>query len=62
MLLGSAPSDSDGGMLGALGGMAAGMMGGGQGANIGSLMSLAGWFLEGLEGMDGYLGRLSASL
>ena len=52
MLLGSAPSEeSGGGMMGALGGMAAGMMGGGQGANLGSLMSLAGGFSK--LGMDG---------
>jgi hypothetical protein len=52
MLLGSAPTEeSGGGMMGALGGMAAGMMGGGQGANIGSLMSLAGGFSK--LGMDG---------
>ncbi|MGB3655379.1 MAG: DUF2780 domain-containing protein [Rivularia sp. (in: cyanobacteria)] len=53
MLLGSAPSEESGGggMMGALGGMAAGMMGGGQGANLGSLMSLAGGFSK--LGMDG---------
>ncbi len=52
VLLGSAPSqDSGGGMMGALGGMAAGMMGGGQGAALGSLMSLAGGFSQ--LGMDG---------
>ena len=52
MLLGSAPSqDAGGGMMGALGGMAAGMMGGGQGAALGSLMSLAGGFQQ--LGMSG---------
>ncbi|MEO1429885.1 MAG: DUF2780 domain-containing protein [Cyanobacteria bacterium J06632_19] len=52
VLLGSAPSqDSGGGMMGALGGMAAGMMGGGQGAALGSLMSLAGGFSQ--LGMNG---------
>ncbi len=52
VLLGSAPSqDSGGGMMGALGGIAAGMMGGGQGAALGSLMSLAGGFSQ--LGMDG---------
>ena len=52
VLLGSAPSqDGGGGMIGALGGMAAGMMGGGQGAALGNLMSLAGGFSQ--LGMDG---------
>ncbi len=52
VLLGSAPSqDAGGGMMGALGGMAAGMMGGGQGAALGNLMSLAGGFSQ--LGMDG---------
>ena len=51
MLLGAAPSESGGGMMGALGGMAAGMMGGNQGAALGSLMSLAGGFSQ--LGMDG---------
>ncbi|MEM7716801.1 MAG: DUF2780 domain-containing protein [Cyanobacteria bacterium P01_A01_bin.68] len=52
VLLGSAPSqDGGGGMMGALGGMAAGMMGGGQGAALGNLMSLAGGFSQ--LGMDG---------
>ncbi len=51
VLLGSAPADSGGGMMGALGGMAAGMMGGGQGAALGSLMSLAGGFSQ--LGMNG---------
>ncbi|MEM9925848.1 MAG: DUF2780 domain-containing protein [Cyanobacteria bacterium P01_D01_bin.50] len=52
VLLGSAPTQqSGGGMMGALGGMAAGMMGGGQGAALGSLMSLAGGFSQ--LGMNG---------
>jgi hypothetical protein len=51
ILLGAAPSESGGGMMGALGGMAAGMMGGGQGAALGNLMSLAGGFSQ--LGMDG---------
>ncbi|MGB3755887.1 MAG: DUF2780 domain-containing protein [Rivularia sp. (in: cyanobacteria)] len=53
MLLGSAPTEeSGGGMMGALGGMAAGMMGGNQAAGgLGSLMSLAGGFSK--LGMSG---------
>ena len=52
VLLGSAPSEDAGtGMMGALGCMAAGMMGGGQGSNLGSLMSLAGGFQK--LGMSG---------
>ncbi|MGD1913425.1 MAG: DUF2780 domain-containing protein [Rivularia sp. (in: cyanobacteria)] len=51
MLLGAAPTESGGGMMGALGGMAAGMIGGQQGAALGSLMSLAGGFSK--LGMDG---------
>lgn len=52
VLLGSAPSEDAGtGMMGALGGMAAGMMGGGQASNIGTLMSLAGGFQK--LGMSG---------
>lgn len=50
-LLGAAPAESGGGMMGALGGMAAGMIGGGQGAALGNLMSLAGGFSK--LGMDG---------
>lgn len=50
-LLGAAPTESGGGMMGALGGMAAGMMGGGQGAALASLMSLAGGFSQ--LGMNG---------
>ena len=51
-LLGAAPAQqSGGGMMGALGGMAAGMIGGDQGAALGSLMSLAGGFSQ--LGMSG---------
>ncbi|MGF1673376.1 MAG: DUF2780 domain-containing protein [Rivularia sp. (in: cyanobacteria)] len=50
-LLGAAPNESGGGMMGALGGMAAGMMGGNQGAALGNLMSLAGGFSQ--LGMNG---------
>lgn len=51
-LLGAAPEQSGGGgMMGALGGMAAGMMGGEQGSALGSLMSLAGGFSQ--LGMNG---------
>lgn len=53
VLLGSAPTEESGGggMMDALGGMAAGMMGGSQGAALGNLMSLAGGFSK--LGMDG---------
>ena len=52
VLLGSAPTEeSGGGMMGALGGMAAGMMGGNQAGGLASLMSLAGGFSK--LGMDG---------
>lgn len=54
VLLGSAPTEESGGggMMGALGGMAAGMMGGNQAAGgLGSLMSLAGGFSK--LGMSG---------
>ncbi|MGF1673111.1 MAG: DUF2780 domain-containing protein, partial [Rivularia sp. (in: cyanobacteria)] len=47
----AAPNESGGGMMGALGGMAAGMMGGNQGAALGNLMSLAGGFSQ--LGMNG---------
>ena len=51
VLLGSAPTEeSGGGMMGALGGMAAGMMGGNQAGGLASLMSLAGGFSK--LGMD----------